>query len=38
MKSTDIDTVAQLPGDKDWKMAARYQHLSGQFLADAVRG
>jgi integrase len=32
----DIDTVAQLLGHKDQRMAARYQHLSPAFLADAV--
>jgi len=37
MKGADIHTVAQLLGHKDLKMAARNQHLSGQFLADAVR-
>jgi hypothetical protein len=29
-------TVAQLLGHKDLRMAARYQHLSPAFLADAV--
>jgi hypothetical protein len=38
MKGADIHTVAQLLGHKDLRMAARYQHLSAQFLADAVRG
>jgi hypothetical protein len=28
--------VAQLLGHKDLRMAARYQHLSPAFLADAV--
>ena len=37
MKGADIHTVAQLLGHKDLRMAARYQHLSGQFLSDAVR-
>jgi integrase len=37
MKGTDIHTVAQLLGYKDPGMAIRYQHLSGQFLSDAVR-
>ena len=37
MKGADIHTVAQLLGHKDLRMAARYQHLSGQFLAEAVR-
>jgi integrase len=32
----DIHTVAQLLGHKDLPMAARYQHLSPAFLADAV--
>jgi integrase len=31
-----IHTVAQLLGHKDLRMAARYQHLSPAFLADAV--
>jgi integrase len=38
MKGADIHTVALLLGHKDLRMAARYQHLSKQFLADAVRG
>ncbi len=29
-------TVAQLLGHKDLRIAARYQHLSPAFLADAV--
>jgi integrase len=37
MKGADIHTVAQLLGHKDLRMAARYQHLSPSFLADAVR-
>jgi len=37
MKGADIHTVAQLLGHKDLRMAARYQHLSPVFLADAVR-
>ena len=37
MKGADIHTVAQLLGHKDLRMAARYQHLSGQFLFDAVK-
>jgi integrase len=37
MKGADIHTVAQLLGHKDLRMAARYQHLSPAFLADAVR-
>ena len=36
MKGADIQTVAQLLGHKDLRMAARYQHLSPAFLADAV--
>jgi integrase len=38
MKGADIHTVAQLLGHKDLRMAARYQHLSPGFLADAVGG
>jgi integrase len=37
MSGADIHTVAQLLGHKDLRMAARYQHLSLAFLADAVR-
>jgi integrase len=36
MGGADIHTVAQLLGHKDLRMAARYQHLSPDFLADAV--
>jgi integrase len=36
MAGADVHTVAQLLGHKDLRMAARYQHLSPQFLADAV--
>jgi integrase len=36
MKGSDIHTVASLLGHKDLRMAARYQHLSPEFLADAV--
>ena len=36
MQGADIHTVAQLLGQKDLRMAARYQHLSSTFLADAV--
>jgi integrase len=36
MKGADIHTVAQLLGHKDLRMAARYQHLSPAFLAEAV--
>jgi integrase len=36
MSGADIHTVAQLLGHKDLRMAARYQHLSGEFLGAAV--
>jgi len=36
MEGADIHTVAQLLGHKDLRMAARYQHLSPAFLADAI--
>jgi site-specific recombinase XerD len=36
MKGADIHTVAELLGHKDLRMAARYQHLSATFVADAV--
>ena len=36
MQGADIHTVAQLLGHKDLRMAARYQHLSPSFLAEAV--
>ena len=36
MQGADIHTAAQLLGRKDLRMAARYQHLSPAFLADAV--
>jgi integrase len=36
MAGADIHTVAQALGHKDLRMAARYQHLSPAFLADAV--
>ena len=36
MSGADIHTVAQLLGHKDLRMAARYQHLSPSFLAEAV--
>ncbi len=36
MKGADIHTVAQLLGHKDLRMAARYQHLSPGFMAQAV--
>jgi integrase len=36
MSGADIHTVASLLGHKDLRMAARYQHLSPAFLAEAV--
>jgi len=36
MQGADIHTVAQLLGHKDLRMATRYQHLSPEFLSDAV--
>jgi integrase len=36
MSGADIHTVAQLLGHRDLRMAARYQHLSPAFLAEAV--
>jgi len=36
MRGADIHTVAQILGHKDLRMAARYQHLSPAFLAEAV--
>jgi hypothetical protein len=36
MKGADIHPVAQLLGHKDLRMAARYQHLSAEFLGVAV--
>ncbi len=36
-QGADIRTVAQLLLHKDLRMAARYQHLSPAFLADAVK-
>lgn len=36
MSGADIHTVAQLLGHKDLRMAAKYQHLSPAFLAEAV--
>ena len=36
MSGADIRTVAQLLGHKDLRMAARYQHLSPTYLAEAV--
>ena len=38
MQGADIHTVAQLLGHRDLRMAARYQHLSPAFLAEAVKG
>ena len=37
MQGADIHTVAQLLGHKDLRMAARYQHLSPEFLSVAVK-
>lgn len=37
MQGADIHTVAELLGRKDLRMAARYQHLSPAFKAEAVR-
>lgn len=37
MSGADIHKVAQLLGHKDLRMAARCQHLSPAFLAEAVR-
>jgi site-specific recombinase XerD len=36
MKGAKSHTVAQLLGNKDLRMAVRYQHLSLGFVADAV--
>jgi integrase len=36
MQGADIHTVAQLLGHRDLRMAARYQHLSPEFLSEAV--
>src|SRR5262245_848823 len=36
MTGADTHTVGQILGHKDPKMAARYQHLSPTFLAEAV--
>jgi integrase len=36
MNGSDIHTVAQLLGHKDLRMAARYQHLSPDYLSKAV--
>ena len=37
MAGADIHTVAQILGHKDLRMAARYQHLSPEYLASAVK-
>jgi Phage integrase family len=37
MQGADIHTVALLLGHKDLRKAARYQHLSPAYLADAVK-
>lgn len=37
MNGADIHTVALLLGHKDLRMAARYQHLSPDYLSDAVK-
>lgn len=36
MSGSDTHTVGQILGQKDPRMAARYQHLSPEFLAEAV--
>ena len=36
MQGADIHTVATLLGHKDLRMAARYQHLSSDFMSAAV--
>jgi integrase len=36
MSGADVHTVAQILGHKDLRMAARYQHLSPAFMAEAV--
>lgn len=36
MSGEDIHTVASLLGHKDLRMAARYQHLSPDYLTAAV--
>jgi integrase len=38
MKHRDTDTVAKILGHKDLRMAQRYQHLSSEFLAEAMDG
>src|SRR5262249_24753942 len=38
MTKADIHTVATLLGHRSLAMAARYQHLSGDFLSKAVEG
>lgn len=37
MRGADIHTVALLLGHKDLRMAARYQHLSPEYLQVAVK-
>ena len=37
MGGADIHTCAQLLGHKDLRMAMRYQHLSSEYLSDAVK-
>ncbi len=37
MRMSGADTVAQILGHKDLRMAARYQHLSPAFLSEAVQ-
>jgi len=36
MAGDDIHTVAQILGNEDLRVAARYQHLSPAFMAEAV--
>ena len=36
MAGADLHTVAQILGKEDLRMAARYQHLSPAFMAEAV--
>jgi hypothetical protein len=36
MQGADIHTVAKLLGHKDLRMAMRYQHLSPEYLAEAM--
>ena len=37
MSGKDIYTIAKILGHKDLRMSARYSHLSGQYLGEAVR-